>query len=113
MLALAPLVGTNPALLVADEPTLGLAPRVADGILAVFDDLRSSGTTILLVEEKARAVLEIADHVALLDLGRIVWVGPASEMDQGALVSAYLGQGIASEISEPLVVVPEGDRDGG
>ena len=76
MLALAPVLVSPPPIVVADEPTLGLAPRVVAEVMAVFEELRDRGTAILLVEEKARDVLEIADRVAFLDLGHIVWSGP-------------------------------------
>jgi ABC-type branched-subunit amino acid transport system ATPase component/ABC-type branched-subunit amino acid transport system permease subunit len=91
MLALAPVLVTPPAIVVADEPTLGLAPRVVAEVMSVFVELRDRGTAILLVEEKARNVLEIADRVAFLDLGHIVWEGPRADIDDERLVATYLG----------------------
>jgi ABC-type branched-subunit amino acid transport system ATPase component/branched-subunit amino acid ABC-type transport system permease component len=93
MLALAPVLVSPPPVVVADEPTLGLAPRVVTEVLGVFEELRDRGTAILLVEEKARDVLEIAERVAFLDLGHVAWSGPRADIDDERLVSAYLGAG--------------------
>jgi ABC-type branched-subunit amino acid transport system ATPase component len=68
-----------------------LAPRVVAQVMAVFEELREHGTAILLVEEKARDVLEIAERVAFLDLGHIVWSGPRHDIDDERLVATYLG----------------------
>jgi len=91
MLALAPVLVSPPPIVVADEPTLGLAPRVVAAVMEVFEELRDRGTAILLVEEKARDVLEIAERVAFLDLGHIVWLGPRRDIDDERLVATYLG----------------------
>ena len=74
-----------------DEPTLGLAPLVISTLLELFQELRDRGTTILLVEEKVRDVLDVADHAAFIELGHIVWAGPRSDVDDERLVQAYLG----------------------
>jgi ABC-type branched-subunit amino acid transport system ATPase component len=58
--------------------------------------LRDQGTTIVLVEEKSAHVLELADTVALMQLGRVVWNGPRDELDMAALTSAYLGDAAAT-----------------
>ena len=91
MLTLAPLLVRPPTLVVVDEPTLGLAPIVIDGLVSLFGELRDRGTSILLVEEKVRDVLSIADHVAFIELGRIVWAGPRADVDNEQLIGAYLG----------------------
>ena len=70
MLALAPVLVRPPKVVIADEPTLGLAPMVVAQVLDVFRELRELGTTILLVEEKIRDVLTVADRVAFIELGR-------------------------------------------
>lgn len=80
-----------PAMLVADEPTLGLAPRVVEDISRIFCELRQMGVALLLVEEKARAVLEIADQVTFLELGRVVWAGPRADVTGDQLRASYLG----------------------
>ncbi len=91
MLTLAPLLVRPPQVLVADEPSLGLAPLVVQQILKIFGELRDRGTALLLVEEKARDVLEVADFVVFLELGRIGWTGPRAEVDDERLAAAYLG----------------------
>ncbi|MFD5322519.1 ATP-binding cassette domain-containing protein [Streptomyces sp. NPDC127092] len=94
LLALAPLLQRPPAVLVADEPSLGLAPRVVDEVFALLSELRARGTALLLVEEKAAEALGIADTVAYLAEGRIVWSGPRAEADADRLADAYLGTGV-------------------
>jgi len=91
MLTLAPVLARPPRLVVADEPTLGLAPLVIAQLLDVFRELRDRGTTILLVEEKVRDVLGVADYAAFIELGHIVWTGARSDIDDERLVQAYLG----------------------
>ena len=93
MLALAPALVRSPALLIADEPSLGLAPRIVEQVYATFRELKDRGTSILLVEEKANDVLAMADTVAFLQVGRLAWTAPASEVDEERLVASYLGLG--------------------
>ncbi|MFI8826293.1 ATP-binding cassette domain-containing protein [Streptomyces sp. NPDC053431] len=96
LLALAPLLQRPPGVLIADEPSLGLAPRVVDEVFAVLSELRERGTALLLVEEKAAEALGIADTVAYLAEGRIVWSGARAEADVERLADAYLGMGVRS-----------------
>jgi ABC-type branched-subunit amino acid transport system ATPase component len=91
ILTLAPLLVRPPSVLVADEPSLGLAPLIVEQIMRIFVELKERGSAILLVEEKARDVLAIADTVAFLSLGRITWAGPRHEVDDQRLAEAYLG----------------------
>ncbi|MFD0359061.1 ABC transporter ATP-binding protein, partial [Streptomyces sp. NPDC127110] len=91
MLALAPLLQRPPAVLIADEPSLGLAPRVVEEVYALLTELRDAGSALLLVEEKAAEVLGIADTVAYLAQGRVSWCGPRAEVEQDRLAEAYLG----------------------
>jgi ABC-type branched-subunit amino acid transport system ATPase component len=91
MLALAPVVVRPPRLVIADEPTLGLAPRVVEQLLQVFKELRDHGSAILLVEEKVRDILTVADQVAFIKLGHILWSGARADLDDDTLVGAYLG----------------------
>lgn len=93
LLALAPLLQRPPAVLIADEPSLGLAPRVVDEVFHLLVELRSAGTALLLVEEKAAEVLEVADTVAYLSQGRVTWCGPRAEVEADRLTEAYLGIG--------------------
>ncbi|MFG2981558.1 ATP-binding cassette domain-containing protein [Streptomyces sp. NPDC048258] len=91
MLALAPLLQRPPEVLIADEPSLGLAPRVVEEVYALLTELREAGTALLLVEEKAAEVLGIADTVAYLSQGRVSWCGPRAEVEADRLTEAYLG----------------------
>lgn len=91
MLALAPLLQRPPGVLIADEPSLGLAPRVVEEVYALLTELRDAGTALLLVEEKAAEVLGIADTVAYLSQGRVSWCGPRGAVEQDRLTEAYLG----------------------
>ncbi|CUU56658.1 ABC-type branched-chain amino acid transport system, ATPase component [Parafrankia irregularis] len=91
MLSLAPMLAEPTELLIADEPMLGLAPRIADQILGVFDDLRVRGTTILLVGESPHGIVDIADQVSLIHAGRMTWSGLASDLDRTVLEQAYFG----------------------
>ncbi|WP_327361159.1 MULTISPECIES: ABC transporter permease subunit [unclassified Streptomyces] len=91
MLALAPLLQRPPEVLIADEPSLGLAPRVVEEVYALLAELRDAGTALLLVEEKAAGILGVADTVAYLSRGRVSWCGPRAEVEADRLTAAYLG----------------------
>jgi len=91
MLSLAPALARPPQVLIADEPTLGLAPLAAQEVIRALEELRALGTAILLVEEKAHEVLAVADTVAFMELGRVVWQGPRVDADEQRLTAAYLG----------------------
>ncbi|MET9958646.1 ATP-binding cassette domain-containing protein [Streptomyces sp. NPDC006326] len=93
LLALAPLLQRPPAVLVADEPSLGLAPRVVEEVYVLLTELRDAGTALLLVEEKAAGILGVADTVACLSQGRVSWCGPRAEVEADRLAEAYLGTG--------------------
>ena len=91
MLALAPLLQRPPKVLIADEPSLGLAPRVVEDVFRLLTELRDTGTALLLVEEKATEVLGVADTVAYLAQGRMTWCGPRASVEADRLTEAYLG----------------------
>ena len=95
MLAIARGLMAAPIVLVLDEPSLGLAPRVVAEILGALGRLRDEhGLTILLVEQNARAAFKVADRVVVLDRGRVVMAGaPADLVDDPRVQSAYLGGG--------------------
>jgi branched-chain amino acid transport system ATP-binding protein len=94
MLALGRALMASPRLLMLDEPSLGLAPLIVRDILRIVAGLRAEGVSILLVEQNARAALEIADHGYVLETGEIVLDGPASSLLGNARVQAsYLGGG--------------------
>ncbi len=78
--------------LLIDEPSLGLAPLVIEGIYETIAALKASGRSILLVEENPARVTAVADRIHLLDNGRFVWSGlPADLMARDELLSTYLG----------------------
>lgn len=79
-------------LLMLDEPSLGLAPIVIDQIYAVIAALRASGRSIIIVEENATRIAELADRLHLLDNGRFAWSGTGAELlSSPEILSAYLG----------------------
>lgn len=91
LLTLAPALVRPPRVLIADEPSLGLAPMVVTQLFELFAELRERGVALLLVEEKATEALAIADRVAFMRLGRVTWTGPRAEVDSDRLTAAYLG----------------------
>jgi branched-chain amino acid transport system ATP-binding protein len=94
MLALGRALMSAPRLLMLDEPSLGLAPLIVRDILRIVVSLREAGVSILLVEQNARAALEIADHGYVLETGEIVLSGEAKSLLGSARVQAsYLGKG--------------------
>ena len=79
-------------LLMLDEPSLGLAPRIIDHIYAVLRQLKRESRSILLVEENPSRIFDIADHILLIDDGAIAWSGQAEELKENpALLRTYLG----------------------
>jgi branched-chain amino acid transport system ATP-binding protein len=75
-----------------DEPSLGLAPLVVREIFRTITALRSTGVSILLIEQNARAALEVADHGYVLETGSIALEGPASELAHDPrVIETYLG----------------------
>ncbi|MBL8849380.1 MAG: ABC transporter ATP-binding protein [Planctomycetaceae bacterium] len=94
MLAIARALVARPRLLLLDEPSLGLAPQITQTIFQVIRDIRSQGTTILLVEQNARMALRVADYAYVLETGKVAMSGPAAELANSDEVrKAYLGVG--------------------
>jgi branched-chain amino acid transport system ATP-binding protein len=94
MLAIGRGLMAKPKLLLLDEPSLGLAPLLVREIFRVMADLRERGTTILLVEQNARAALRMADRAYVLETGEVALEGTADELLADERVqSAYLGKG--------------------
>jgi branched-chain amino acid transport system ATP-binding protein len=92
MLAIARALMGRPELLMLDEPSLGLAPKLVAEVMGVLADLHQQGQTILLVEQNAQAALEIADRGYVLEAGRIQLEGPAHDLLKNPkLRAAYLG----------------------
>jgi len=92
MLAVGRALMSGPSLLMLDEPSLGLAPLVVKEIFRIIDSLRSTGVTILLVEQNARAALEVADYGYVLEMGEIALEGPARDLAKDSrVIDTYLG----------------------
>ncbi|RYY90129.1 MAG: ABC transporter ATP-binding protein [Comamonadaceae bacterium] len=92
MLAVGRALMSRPKLLMLDEPSLGLAPLVVRDIFTTIDKLRTAGVSILLVEQNARAALEVADYGYVLETGEIGLHGPARDLAGDArVIETYLG----------------------
>ena len=92
MLAVARALMLRPRLLLLDEPSLGLAPMIVREIFRILRAVNREGVTILLVEQNAAMALDLADHVFLLETGRIVLEGPSEVLRKDdAIRRAYLG----------------------
>ena len=92
MLAIGRALMGQPKLLMLDEPSLGLAPRIVRDIFEIIMLLRASGVTILLVEQNARAALQVADHGYVLETGDMVLEGPAAQLaGDPRVIETYLG----------------------
>jgi len=92
MLAISRALMTRPRLLMLDEPSQGIAPKLVDEIFAAVTAIRKTGTTVLLVEQRMTEALEIADRAYVLQTGRLIMQGTAAEISGNAEVRrAYLG----------------------
>ena len=92
MLAMGRALMARPKLLLLDEPSMGLAPRLVAEIFATIRSLKDAATTILLVDQNARAALSVADRAYVLEVGRIALSGRGTELlDDPAVQQAYLG----------------------
>ena len=92
MLAISRALMTRPRLLMLDEPSQGIAPKLVDEIFAAVTAIRKTGTTVLLVEQRMTEALEIADRAYVLQTGRLIMQGTAAEISGNAEVrKAYLG----------------------
>jgi branched-chain amino acid transport system ATP-binding protein len=92
MLALARALLSRPRLLLLDEPSLGLAPKLTEQVFGMIAGLRDEGLTVLLVEQKARQTLRLADRAYLLETGKVVTSGLAGDLVNDSVVSeTFLG----------------------
>jgi len=94
MLAVGRALMAKPQLLLLDEPSLGLAPRIVREIFQIILQLRQTGVSILLVEQNARAALQVADYGYVLETGAVILEGPAKELaSDSRVIESYLGLG--------------------
>jgi branched-chain amino acid transport system ATP-binding protein len=92
MLAVGRALMSGPKLLMLDEPSLGLAPLIVREIFRIIEQLREQGVSILLIEQNARAALEVANHGYVLETGAIALEGPAEQLAGDArVIETYLG----------------------
>jgi ABC-type branched-subunit amino acid transport system ATPase component len=95
MLAIARGLMAQPKVLMLDEPSLGLAPKLLEVLYDLLGDIREEGTTMLLVDQAAALALSVADRAYILQSGTIVHSGKAAEVaNDPALVRAYLGDAV-------------------
>lgn len=93
MLAVGRALMAKPKLLLMDEPSMGLAPRVARSIFAAIGEIRQLGTSVLLIEQNARLALSVADRGYALEVGRVRVEGTRQELaDNDVIRRAYLGE---------------------
>ncbi len=93
MLAVARAMMSNPKLLLMDEPSMGLAPKIVDQVFKAIRMIKETGVTILLVEQNARMALDVSDRAYILSTGKITDEGSAkSLMKESVLIEAYLGK---------------------
>ncbi|MDH0686252.1 ABC transporter ATP-binding protein [Achromobacter animicus] len=94
MLAVGRALMAKPRLLMLDEPSLGLAPRIVREVFRIVARLREMGVSILLIEQNARAALQVADYAYVLETGTVTLEGPAAKVAQDPrVVEVYLGLG--------------------
>jgi len=92
MLALGRALMAKPQVLMLDEPSLGLAPLITREIFHIISELRKTGVATLLIEQNARAALQLADYAYVLEMGEIVLEGPAAELAANKqIIESYLG----------------------
>jgi len=92
MLAIGRALMAEPRVLLLDEPSMGLAPVLVEGIFATIERLHEAGTTILLVEQNARMALQVADRGYVIETGKIVLADSAASLRENAMIQkVYLG----------------------
>lgn len=96
MLALARAFLAEPVVLLLDEPSLGLAPKVVDEVFGGIARFRDGGTAVVLVEQYVHRSLALADHAVVLDRGSVGFNGPASELDADEVGERYLGSPVST-----------------
>ncbi len=103
MLAIGRALMAKPRLLMLDEPSLGLAPLIVREVLHMVSSLRSLGVSVLLVEQNARAALQVADRAYVLEMGAVVLSGTAQELlHDRRIIDTYLGIGRRAARATPV-----------
>ena len=93
MLAMGRALMSKPSIILMDEPSMGLSPILVNEIFDIIESISKSGTTVLLVEQNAKKALSIADRAYVLETGKIVTSGKASELlEDDSIKKAYLGE---------------------
>ena len=93
MLAMGRALMSNPKIILMDEPSMGLSPLFVGEVFKIIEEIKASGTTVLLVEQNAKKALEIADRAYVLETGTISLSGDAKElMNNDSVKKAYLGE---------------------
>lgn len=93
MLAMGRALMSHPKIILMDEPSMGLSPLYVNEIFKIIQEISSSGTTVLLVEQNAKKALSIANRAYVLETGNIVLEGPAKELiNDDSIKKAYLGE---------------------
>ena len=92
MLSIGRAMMSRPELLLIDELSLGLMPKVIDTCYEAITELKRNGLTILLIEQSTQRALEVADHVCVLESGKVVWKDTAEKAkDSAGLIDVLLG----------------------
>ena len=103
MLAIGRALMARPRLLMLDEPSLGLAPLIVREVLKVVSSLRRHGVSVLLVEQNARAALQVADRAYVLEMGAVALSGPAIDLlHDRRIIDTYLGLGSQQTQAAPV-----------
>ncbi len=96
MLALARAFLAQPLVLLLDEPSLGLAPKVVDEVFVGIERFRDGGTAVVLVEQYVHRSLALADHALVLERGRVGFTGPTTSLDADEVGARYLGSAVST-----------------
>ena len=91
MLALSHAYVSDPGIVLLDEVSMGLAPKIVEEIFGYLHDLAASGTALLLVEQYVTRALQLADYVYILDRGKVTFAGEPREISEDTIMNAYLG----------------------
>lgn len=110
MLAIGRALMSAPRLLLLDEPSLGLAPRIIDQVADIIREINRGGTSVLLVEQNAAMALQLAEHAYVLEVGRISLSGPSAELRESDEVRRlYLGEAREDDVlSVATATTPRG-----